>query len=262
MGKKNENHSFKDNDRKKPSKTTESTSQEVKKTYNNSSTSNTNSHNNTHNNNINKKPNNFKNNFTNMKNFNNKNNNKNPHQKKVSTQDILSFNQFKSTRDAEWFKRTLLKIDQVKKELDDKFLSKEKRDGKLDFIRKLQTKIKDYKEAHKNAELYKKIRFFERRKLERELKKINNKIKECEDKDDKENKDKKNSEENMKEKKERKASKASKDSNDNKDTKDIDEDKKTKNVCKELSKLLNQKEEIVDNINYVKVSSIMIIKYF
>lgn len=96
--------------------------------------------------------------------------------KKVSNQDILDQNAFKSTRDAEWFKRTLEKIDEVKKELDAKFLSEDKRAGKLDFIRKLQIKIKDYKDAQKNAELYKKIRFFERRKLERQLTQINKQI--------------------------------------------------------------------------------------
>ena len=85
---------------------------------------------------------------------------------------------FKATRDAEWFKRTIENIEKTKQELDDKFLSEEQRLKKLDFIRKLQNKVKDYKDAQKNAELYKKIRFFERKKLEKEMKRINKLIQE------------------------------------------------------------------------------------
>jgi len=102
--------------------------------------------------------------------------------KKITNQDILSETAFKSTRDAEWFKRTISKIEEVKKELDDKFLTEEKKEGKKDFIRILQTKIKDYREAKQSFEIYKKIRFFERRKLERELKQINKKLLESEEK--------------------------------------------------------------------------------
>lgn len=106
--------------------------------------------------------------------------------KKFSNQDILSANAFKSTRDAEWFKRTLDKIEQIKHELDMKFYSEEKRKGKIDFIRMLKNKVKDYRDAQKNAELYKSIRFFERRKLERMLTQINKKINDNVEEKDKE----------------------------------------------------------------------------
>ena len=106
--------------------------------------------------------------------------------KKFSNQDILSANAFKSTRDAEWFKRTLDKIEQIKHELDMKFYSEEKRKGKIDFIRMLKNKVKDYRDAQKNAELYKSIRFFERRKLERMLTQINKKINDNTEEKDKE----------------------------------------------------------------------------
>ena len=52
-------------------------------------------------------------------------------ERKVTTQDILTQNAFKATRDAEWFKRTINKIEQVKKELDDKFVSEKKREEKI-----------------------------------------------------------------------------------------------------------------------------------
>lgn len=39
---------------------------------------------------------------------------------------------------------------------------------------KLQAKLKDYTEAHKFQNKFKGLRFFERRKLERQLKKVNN----------------------------------------------------------------------------------------
>ncbi len=96
--------------------------------------------------------------------------------KRVTNQDILTTNAFKSTRDAEWFKKTITTIEKIKNDLDNKFFNEEKRAQKIDFIRILKTKIKDYKDAQKNAELYKSIRFFERRKLERQLKQLNKKI--------------------------------------------------------------------------------------
>lgn len=102
-----------------------------------------------------------------------------------SMKSLLQINAFKSTRDAEWFKRTISKIDQVKTELDLKFQSEEKRKGKIDFIRKLKTKLKDYKDAKKNQEIYKNIRFFERRKLERQLEKVRKEVEAGKDKEKK-----------------------------------------------------------------------------
>ena len=55
---------------------------------------------------------------------------------------------------------TLDKIEEVKQSLDAKFYTEEKKAQKIDFIRKLKAKIKDYKDAQQFAELYKKIRFF------------------------------------------------------------------------------------------------------
>lgn len=112
-----------------------------------------------------------KGNFNHLKKDNYSKNGQNKH--KVTNRELLSEYAFKSTKNAEWFKRTISKIEEVKLELDNKFLSEAQRAAKIDFIRKLSTKVKDYKDAHKNAVLYKKIRFFERRKLERILKKLN-----------------------------------------------------------------------------------------
>lgn len=130
-------------------------------------------------------------------------------ERKITTQDILTQNAFKATRDAEWFKRTINKIEQVKKELDDKFVSAKKREEKIDFIRILKNKIKDYKDAQKNKDIYKKVRFVERRKLERQLVKVNKSIAELE----------------------------------------LDKEKNKEKIEQQLK----EKEEIVENINYVKV---------
>jgi hypothetical protein len=96
--------------------------------------------------------------------------------KKVTQEEILESINYKFSRDAEWFKRTVEKIDKTKDELDKKFYTEEKKKQKIDFIRKLKNKLKDYKDAVNFEEKYKKIRFFERRKLERMLKKINKEI--------------------------------------------------------------------------------------
>jgi hypothetical protein len=96
--------------------------------------------------------------------------------KKLTTEDILENINYKFSRDAEWFKRTVEKINKTKDDLDKKFYSEEKKHQKIDFIRKLKSKLKDYKDAIKFEEKYKKIRFFERRKLERMLKKVNKEI--------------------------------------------------------------------------------------
>lgn len=93
--------------------------------------------------------------------------------KKVSTEDLLDKFNLTFSRDAEWFKRTCENIQKTKNELDRKFYIEEKKAQKFDFLRKLQTKIRDYKDSIKYAEKYKKVRFFERRKLERMLTKVN-----------------------------------------------------------------------------------------
>ena len=51
-----------------------------------------------------------------------------------------------------------------------------KKKQKLDFIHRLKSKLKDYKDAIKFESRYKKIRFIERRKLERKLNHINKAI--------------------------------------------------------------------------------------
>lgn len=109
---------------------------------------------------------------------------------KLTNDMIMEKLNFSFTRDAEWFKKTIQKIESVKEDLDRKFYPEEKKKGKIDFIRRLQNKIKDFKDAMKFAETYRKVRFFERRKLERMLTKINKEIEKfeqtessCEDKE-------------------------------------------------------------------------------
>jgi hypothetical protein len=92
-------------------------------------------------------------------------------EKKFQEKISLSF-----TRDAEWYKRTKEKIESVKTDLDRKFYTEEKRGQKIDFIHKMQKKIKDYKDALKFEEKYKKVRFFERRKLERKKERLQKEI--------------------------------------------------------------------------------------
>ena len=55
-------------------------------------------------------------------------------------------------------------------------MTKIKKKEKLDFINKLKAKLKDYKDAIKFEARYKKVRFVERRKLERKLNHINKNI--------------------------------------------------------------------------------------
>jgi hypothetical protein len=117
---------------------------------------------------------NFSKNENNFTNFNKKNFNKKRNQ--VTNQTLLQKYTYTFTRDAEWFKKTMEKIDKVKQELDSKFYNEEKKKQKIDFIRKLQTKLKDYKDAIKFTEVYKKVKFFERKKLEKNLKKIKKEI--------------------------------------------------------------------------------------
>jgi len=95
---------------------------------------------------------------------------------KLTTDIILQKLSFKFTRDAEWFKRTYEMVGKVKQDLDKKFYTADQKAGKIDFIRKLQNKLKDYKDAIQNEEKYRGIRFVERRKLERMLKKVNKEI--------------------------------------------------------------------------------------
>jgi hypothetical protein len=95
---------------------------------------------------------------------------------KLTNEIILDKINYTFSRDAEWFKKTMQKIESVKNELDTKFYNEEKKSQKFDFLNKLKAKLKDYKDALQYAEKYKKIRFFERRKLERMLIKINKEI--------------------------------------------------------------------------------------
>jgi hypothetical protein len=91
---------------------------------------------------------------------------------KLTNEDLLEKLNYKFSRDAEWFKRTVEKINKTKDDLDKKMFGEEKKQQKIDFIKKLKNKLKDYKDAINYEEKYKKIRFFERRKLERMLKKV------------------------------------------------------------------------------------------
>jgi hypothetical protein len=95
---------------------------------------------------------------------------------KLTNELILDKMNYTFSRDAEWFKKTMQKIESVKNELETKFYNEEKKAQKFDFLNKLKAKLKDYKDALQYAEKYKKIRFFERRKLERMLTKINKEI--------------------------------------------------------------------------------------
>ena len=101
---------------------------------------------------------------------------KKPKKEKITNESLLSKMKFDFSRDAEWFKRTTQKISEIKEELDKNFYDETKKKQKIDFIHKLQNKLKDYKDAIKFESRYKKVRFIERRKLERKLKKINKMI--------------------------------------------------------------------------------------
>ena len=128
---------------------------------------------------------------------------KKPKWEKITNESLLTKMKYNFSRDAEWFKRTNQKIQETKEELNKNFYDETKKKQKLDFIYKLKAKIKDYKYAIKFESRYKKVRFVERRKLERKLNHINKSI------------------ENEK-----------------------DEEK--------LKELKREKQNIVDNINYVK----------
>ena len=98
---------------------------------------------------------------------------KNP---KLTNEIIMEKLNYSFSRDAEWFKKTMNKIQSVKDELDRKFYTPEKKAQKFDFLKKLKSKLNDYKDAMKFSEKYRKIRFFERRKLERMLTKVKKEI--------------------------------------------------------------------------------------
>ena len=122
---------------------------------------------------------------------------------KITNESLLEKMKFDFSRDAEWFKRTNQKIQETKDDLNKNFYDETKKKQKIDFIHKLKAKLKDYKDAIKFESRYKKVRFVERRKLERKLKHINKSI----------------------------------------------ENEKDENKKNELKK---EKENIIDNINYVK----------
>ncbi|MCQ2818382.1 MAG: Efg1 domain-containing protein, partial [archaeon] len=95
---------------------------------------------------------------------------------KITKESILEKMKFNFSRDAEWFKKTNKKIEQIKEELNKNFYSEERKKEKIDFIHKLKAKIKDYLDAVKFEQKYKSVRFVERRKLERKLTQINKKL--------------------------------------------------------------------------------------
>lgn len=95
---------------------------------------------------------------------------------KLNNDEVLEKFNFNFSRDAEWYKKTNDKINEVKDDLDAKFYTPEKKKEKIEFIRKLKDKLKDYRDAINFAEKYKKVRFVERRKLERMLTKANKEI--------------------------------------------------------------------------------------
>ena len=128
---------------------------------------------------------------------------KKPKKEKITNKSLLSKMQYDFSRDAEWFKRTSQKLEETKEDLNKNFYDEEKKRQKLDFIHRLKNKLKDYKDAIKFESRYKKVRFVERRKLERKLNQINKNI-------------------------------------------EKEKDEKTK------EKLKKEKEEIIEDINYVK----------
>ena len=101
---------------------------------------------------------------------------KKPKREKITTQTLLSKMKYDFSRDAEWFKRTSEKIAETKEDLNKNFYDENKKKEKIDFINKLKDKLKDYKDAIKFEARYKKVRFVERRKLERKLNHINKNI--------------------------------------------------------------------------------------
>ena len=101
---------------------------------------------------------------------------KKPKKEKITNESLLSKMQYDFSRDAEWFKRTTQKLEETKEDLNKKFYDENKKKQKLDFIHRLKSKLKDYKDAIKFEARYKKIRFIERRKLERKLNHVNKNI--------------------------------------------------------------------------------------
>ena len=95
---------------------------------------------------------------------------------KITKESLLESMNYDFSRDAEWFKRTSKKIEDIKEELAKNFYSEEKKKQKIDFIHKLKNKLKDYTDAKKFELRYKKVRFVERRKLERKLNKVKKEI--------------------------------------------------------------------------------------
>ena len=109
--------------------------------------------------------------------YGNKTNNKNKKGfHKLTNDEVLEKFNFNFSRDAEWYKKTNDKINEVKDDLDSKFYTPDKKREKINFINKLRDKLKDYRDAINFAEKYKKVRFVERRKLERMLTKVNKEI--------------------------------------------------------------------------------------
>lgn len=101
---------------------------------------------------------------------------KKPKKEKITNESLLSKMQYNFSRDAEWFKRTTQKLEETKEDLNKNFYDENKKKQKLDFIHRLKSKLKDYKDAIKFESRYKKVRFVERRKLERKLNHINKSI--------------------------------------------------------------------------------------
>ena len=101
---------------------------------------------------------------------------KKPKREKITNESLLAKMKFDFSRDAEWFKRTNQKIQETKDDLNKNFYDENKKKQKIDFIHKLQSKLKDYKDAVKFESRYKKVRFVERRKLERKLNHVNKSI--------------------------------------------------------------------------------------
>ena len=111
---------------------------------------------------------------------------KKPKKEKITNESLLSKMQYDFSRDAEWFKRTTQKLEETKEDLNKNFYDENKKKQKLDFIHRLKSKLKDYKDAIKFESRYKKIRFIERRKLERKLNHINKAIEKEKDETNKE----------------------------------------------------------------------------
>ncbi len=155
-----------------------------------------------------------------------KNNKKGFH--KLNNDEVLEKFNFNFSRDAEWYKKTNDKIEEIKDDLDKKFYSPEKKKEKIEFIRKLKDKLKDYRDAINFAEKYKKVKFVERRKLERMLTKANKEIKSMEEEIKKEI--------------------------------ESDPNKNILDMKIQLNDNIMKRDKIVQNINYVKVFNFLFLK--